>query len=63
VNFPVPVLTTGDSSTCDRCWFIIWGFIFVETGGTNMYMYDETTGKKGSNGSVPLLKHYIDKYI
>jgi hypothetical protein len=28
-----------------------------------MYMYDETTGKKGSNESPALLKHYIDKYI
>jgi hypothetical protein len=28
-----------------------------------MYMYDETTGKKGSNESVSLLKHYIDKYM
>jgi hypothetical protein len=28
-----------------------------------MYMYDETTGKKDSNESVPLLKHYVDKYI
>jgi hypothetical protein len=28
-----------------------------------MYIYDETTGKKGSNESVSLLEHYIDKYI
>lgn len=28
-----------------------------------MYMYDETTGKKGSNETVSLLKHYIDNYI
>jgi hypothetical protein len=26
-------------------------------------MYDEVTGKKGSNKSVSLLKHYTDKYL
>jgi hypothetical protein len=28
-----------------------------------MYIYKETTGKKGSNESASLLKHYTDKYI
>ena len=28
-----------------------------------MYMYDETTGKKGSKERVSLLKHYIDYYL
>ena len=28
-----------------------------------MYMYDETTGNKGSNDRVSLLKHYIDYYF
>jgi hypothetical protein len=28
-----------------------------------MYMYDETTGKKGSNECVSLVKYCVDKYI
>jgi len=28
-----------------------------------MYMYDETTGKKGSNECASLVKYCIDNYI
>ena len=28
-----------------------------------MHMYDETTGKKGSNECVSLIKYYIENYI
>ena len=28
-----------------------------------MYIYDETTGKKGSNERVSHLKHYINYYL
>jgi hypothetical protein len=39
------------------------GIYSCKTGCTKMYMYDETTGKKGSNESVSLLEHYIDNCI
>jgi len=28
-----------------------------------MYIYDESTGKKGSNDTMSLLKHYIRYYF
>jgi hypothetical protein len=63
VDIPVPGLTTGGLFYLRQVWLYNMGIYSCKTGCTKMYMYDETTGKKGSNESVSLLKHYIDKYM
>jgi hypothetical protein len=62
-NFPVPVLTTGELFYLRQVWVYNMGIYSCKTGNTKMYVYDETAGKKGSNGRVSLLKHSTDKYI
>jgi len=39
------------------------GIYSCKTGCMKMYVYDETTGKKGSNERVSFLKHYIDNCL
>ncbi|KAJ8884670.1 hypothetical protein PR048_016528 [Dryococelus australis] len=62
-NLPVPVPTTGEVFHLRQVWVYNMGFCSRKTGCSKMYTYDETTGKKGSNETVSLLKHYIEKYI
>lgn len=62
-NLPVPVLTTGELFYLRQVWVYNIGFYSCKTGCSKMYMFDETTGRKGSNETVSLLKHYIDNYI
>ncbi|KAJ8882308.1 hypothetical protein PR048_014110 [Dryococelus australis] len=62
-NCPVTVLTTGEVFYLRQVWVYNMGFYSCTTGCSKMYMHNEITGKKVSNKTVSLLKHYIEKYI
>ncbi len=59
-NLPVPLLTTGEIFYARQVWVFNQCFHSGRTGESVMYMYDETTGRKGANETVSFLKHYIE---
>jgi hypothetical protein len=62
-NIPVLAQTSGELFYLQKVWVYNIGIYSFKTGCSKMYMYDETTGKKGSKERVSLLKHYIDYYL
>jgi len=62
-NIPFPALTAGELFYPQKVWLYNIGIYSYKTRSTKMYMCDETTGKKGSNECVSLVKYCVDKYI
>ncbi|KAF2906166.1 hypothetical protein ILUMI_00004 [Ignelater luminosus] len=62
-NLPVSLLTTGDIFYAQQLWVFNQAFHSCSDKKAEMYMFDETIGKKGCIETVSFLKHYIEKHL
>ena len=58
-NLPTPNITVGDMFYSQKLWTYVFGVHNSADESATMFMYDETTGEKGSNNVASLLLYYL----
>ena len=62
-NMPIPKLTTNEIFYSRQIWVYNLGFHVASTNDRYMFVFDETTAKKGSNDAISCLKYVIDNLL
>lgn len=62
-NLPLPHIPSGDVFYKRQIWQYNFCIYSAKTGISTFYMYDEFTGKKGSNEVISFLHNYIENHV
>lgn len=62
-NLPLPVIPSSDVFYKRQLWVFNFCIFECSTKKSYMYMYDETTGKKGCNEVISFIQHYLENFL
>lgn len=62
-NLPLPHVRDNLAFRCRQLWYYVFGIHNLSDDSVSMYVYDESTAKKGQNEVTSLLFHYLTKIV
>ncbi|VEN44384.1 unnamed protein product [Callosobruchus maculatus] len=60
-NLPLPHIQSSEVFFASQLWYYVFGVHDLATNDATIFVYDETTGKKGQNDVTSLLLQYFNK--